>query len=55
MGDVKIAESMEVIWPNGTTTLYRNIGANQVVNVIEPLAVGVEAPKITETPKGGSV
>ncbi len=53
MGDVEVAESMEVIWPNGTTTHYQNIGANQVVNVIEPLAVGVEAPRIIENPQGG--
>lgn len=54
MGNVKTAEKMVVTWPNGTRTEYINIAANQVVNIIEPLAVDVAAPKISTQPTGGS-
>ncbi|MFT4513528.1 MAG: hypothetical protein ACI89X_003530 [Planctomycetota bacterium] len=33
MGDRMIADALEVIWPDGTTTVVRNVAANQVLMI----------------------
>jgi len=37
LANAQIVDSLEIHWPSGTIQILRNVEANQIITVIEPL------------------